>query len=828
MTIGKYRIHEVAKDFGEGSKVVLTLCEKYFDDVKNHMTTLTENELDLVFEWFTANNQVENFDEYIEKMGKSKPQTETVQLVDETQQEIAAAVNVANAGNVGNADIIANRGDVKNTAKQNENENGTVASTLQSGTQEQAKQERKPAAQQTPFNQKPAQTKIPGEKPQLNVETRVVDTRSVQVDLSKYDERVDKLVPDSLKNTGKQMQKFKKNNNRNQYGKPFGKKNNEVDEAEKLRRKLELERQKKARQKVLIPDEISVSELALRMKLNVNELVKALVKLGVMASASQVIDFETAAIVADELEFKVEREIVMTIEDKLIDDSEDKDEDLKPREPIVVVMGHVDHGKTSILDAIRGGNVAAGEAGGITQHIGAYRVAIEGKRITFLDTPGHAAFTSMRARGAQVTDIAILVVAADDGIMPQTIEAINHAKAAGVAIIVAINKMDKDGANTDRIKQQLTEYELIPEDWGGDTVCVPVSALTKMGINTLLEMVILTADMRELKANPARPARGTVIEAKLDKSRGPVATLIVQNGTLKSGDLLIAGTSVGRVRAMTNDNGKKIEKAGPSVPVEIIGLEEVPSAGDLFHVVQDERMARALADQRKQNERDARYKDNSKITLDDLFSQIKQGEVKDLNIIIKADVNGSIEALKDSLEKISNAEVRVRVIHSSVGAVNESDVILAGASKAIIVGFNVRPNAAAQELAERDGIDMRMYRVIYDCVDEITAAMKGLLAPMYKEEVLGHAEVRRTFKVSGIGTIAGCYVTQGKIARNCDIRLVRDGIIVAQESISSLKRFKDDAKEVAQNYECGISLEKFNDIKEGDVFECFTMVEIER
>ena len=591
-------------------------------------------------------------------------------------------------------------------------------------------------------------------------------------------------------------------------------------------RRLQLEVAKKAPLVVKIPDEITVGELASRMKKTAAEVIKQLIRLGVMASVNQSIDYDTAALVAMELGCKVEKEVIVTIEERLIDDHADTADELQPRSPVVVVMGHVDHGKTSLLDAIRNTNVVSGEAGGITQHIGAYTVQINGNPITFLDTPGHAAFTSMRARGAMCTDIAILVVAADDGIMPQTIEAINHAKAAEIPIIVAINKMDKHGANPDRIKQQLTEYDLLPEEWGGQTVVCPISAKTGQGIDELLEMVILTAEVQELKANPNRLAKGVVIEARLDKSRGPVATLLVQNGTLKQGDILIAGTAVGRVRVMTDDKGRTVKSAGPSMPVEITGLAEVPGAGDIFNAVEDERMARQLVDQRKEELKAAANKTKSKVTLEDLFAQIQEGEMKELNLIVKADVQGSAEAVKASLEKISNEEVRVKVIHAGVGAINENDVLLASTSNAIIVGFNVRPDSAAQAAAARAKVDMRMYRVIYDAIDEIQDAMKGMLAPKFKEVVIGHAEVRQTYKVSAIGTVAGCYVKDGKITRDAQVRVLRDNIVIHEGQLGSLQRFKDSVKEVAANYECGMSIEKYNDIKEGDVFECFVMEQI--
>ena len=592
-------------------------------------------------------------------------------------------------------------------------------------------------------------------------------------------------------------------------------------------RRLQLEIAKKTPLTVKIPAEISVGELASRMKKTGAEVVKCLMKNGVMASVSQLIDFDTAAIIAEELGCKVEREIVVTIEEKLIDTAEDKEEDLRPRAPVVVVMGHVDHGKTSLLDYIRKASVARGEAGGITQHIGAYQTQIGGKPITFLDTPGHEAFTSMRARGAMVTDIAILVVAAEDGIMPQTVESINHAKAANIPIIVAINKMDKPDANPERIKQQLTEYELVAEEWGGQTIICPISAKTGMGIENLLEMVSLTAEVAELKANPNRAAQGTVIEARLDKGRGPVATLLVQNGTLKQGDIIIAGTAVGRVRAMVDDKGSRLAQAGPSVPVEITGLADVPGAGSVFNAVADERLARELAEQRRNEERAKAAAPVQKVSLEDLFSQIQAGEVKDLNIIVKADVQGSAEAVKTSLEKLSNEEVRVKVIHSGVGAISESDVMLASTSKAIVVGFNVRPDASARDSAARSNVDMRMYRVIYDAIGEVEAAMKGMLAPKFREALIGHAEVRQTYKVSGVGTVAGCYVQDGKIQRSCQVRIVRDGVVIHEGQLASLQRFKDAVKEVASGYECGMTIEKFNDIKESDIIECFVMEQIE-
>ncbi|MBR4232763.1 MAG: translation initiation factor IF-2 [Oscillospiraceae bacterium] len=687
-----------------------------------------------------------------------------------------------------------------------------------------ASEKQVPAASSSePAAPKPKKKEEKPFQPRRVPEKRIIDTSGATINLSKYDEHIDSLVPERAENMKRGKEKFaKKKSERNQTMASSAKRRQE--ERDRMQR-FQLELAKKAQLKVQIPDEISVGELAARMKKTGVEVVKKLIKLGVMASLSDVIDYDTAALVAMELGCKVEHEVIVTIEERLIDDHEDTEEELVPRAPVLVVMGHVDHGKTSLLDRIRQANVVAGEAGGITQHIGAYRVEINGSPITFLDTPGHEAFTSMRARGAMVTDIAILIVAADDGIMPQTVESINHAKAAGIPIIVAINKIDVPGANPERIKQQLTEYELVAEEWGGDTIVCPISAKTGEGIDHLLEMVALTAEMAELKANPNRAAKGAVIEARLDKGRGPIMTVLVQNGTLRTGDIIIAGTSVGRVRVMTNDRGEKVDEAGPSVPVEITGMSEVPDAGDTFNVVSDERMARELVEQRKDEKKNASAS-TVKVSLEDLFSRIKQGELKDLNIIVKADVQGSAEAIKQSLEKLSNDEVRVKVIHSGVGAINESDVMLAATSGAIIVGFNVRPDNAARDNAARSNVDIRMYRVIYDCINEIEAAMKGMLAPKFKEALIGHAEVRQVYKVSHVGTVCGCYVQDGKITRGCQVRLVRDGIVIHEGALASLRRFKDDVKEVQSGYECGLSVEKYNDIKEGDIVEAFVMEQI--
>ncbi|SFW38260.1 translation initiation factor IF-2 [Ruminococcus flavefaciens] len=661
------------------------------------------------------------------------------------------------------------------------------------------------------------------ETAQTSTQRRTVDTRGSYVDLDKYNERYDQMAASNKHKNDNYSSKKQKINQKSaqRTRQQFSKKESE---AEKLKR-LELERARKQQLKVLIPDSITVGELATRLKATATEVIKQLMKLGVMASINQEIDFDTAAIVADEMGAKVEKEVIVTIEERLIDDTDDDDTNLQPRCPVVVVMGHVDHGKTSILDRIRNAHVAAGEAGGITQHIGAYQVNVNGQDITFLDTPGHEAFTSMRARGANITDIAILVVAADDGIMPQTVESINHAKAAGVSIIVAINKMDKEGANPDRIKEELTKYDLVCEDWGGDVICVPVSAKTGEGIDELLENVLLVAEVKELKANPDRLAKGTVIEARLDKGRGPIATLLVQNGTLRQGDIIIAGTAVGRVRVMTNHKGRTVKAAGPSVPVEITGLAEVPSAGDIFNAVEDERLARELVEQRKHEQKQEQFNAYRKVTLDNLFSQIAEGEIKELPIVVKADVQGSVEAVKQSLEKLSNNEVRVRVIHGAVGAVKESDVMLASASNAIIVGFNVRPDPVAAENAARDGVDIRLYRIIYDAIEEISTAMKGMLAPKYRDVEQGRVEVRQVYKISNVGMVAGSYVLSGKVTRGSKVRVVRDGIIIADDEIAGLKRFKDDAKEVAEGYECGISLEKFSDVKEGDIFETYIVEE---
>ena len=776
----KYRVHEVAKDFKLNSKDIANILTKYDKPPKNHMQVLDTRQLAIIFDYLTQHNQIDSiesvFSEVYHTPKKEQPQPQSAPAQPQARSQ-----------------------------GQNAGQNGKAAA---------------------PAGQKTAQQPNAAPRPTTRVpEKKVVDTRKAgDVNLAKYDQRLEDLAPEKASRMKQGKEKFQNRNNRGR-GQNFGNKRKQ-EEAEKMRR-LQLEIAKKTPLTVKIPDEISVGELASRMKKTGAEVVKCLIKNGVMASLSQVIDFDTAAIIAEEMGCKVEKEVIVTIEEKLIDTAEDKPEDLVPRAPVVVVMGHVDHGKTSLLDYIRHSHVAAGEAGGITQHIGAYQVQVNGKPITFLDTPGHEAFTAMRARGAMITDIAILVVAADDGIMPQTIESINHAKAAEIPIIVAINKMDKPEANPDRIKQQLTEYGLVPEEWGGETIVCPISAKTGMGIDNLLEMVTLTAEMGELKANPNRSAHGTVIEARLDKGRGPIATLLVQNGTLHQGDVIIAGTAVGRVRAMTSARGEKLKAAGPSVPVEIIGMGEVPDAGDDFHAVADERMARELAEQRKHEQKAAAAAPVGKVSLEDLFSQIQQGELKNLNLIVKADVQGSAEAVKTSLEKLSNDEVRVRVIHCAVGAINESDVMLATTSGAIIVGFNVRPDSNARDSAARNHVDMRMYRVIYDAINEIETAMKGMLSPKFKEVDLGRAEVREVFRITNVGMVAGCYVTEGKMQRGAQMRLLRDNIVIYDGAIASLQRFKDSVKEVAQGYECGITFEKFQDIKVGDVVEAYLMEQIE-
>ena len=863
----KYKISDLAKDFNMKSKDLLTVINEVTGSEKKSGATLNEEEIGLVFLSLTKNAQVKSFDEYFamgaesrEKAKKAREEEKNKKLAEQAailaQLKAAAAAQNEEIPKEEPKKAETKKTETKKTEpkkteeKKVEPKKEKVAKT-EGVKAEPKKTEEKPKKEETkkaepkkteekkaepkkdekPVEHKPSdpnpftskkKDKKPGVAPNRGpAEIRHVDTRTSNVNIDKYNEKYESIAPaNSMKDNYSRKQKIKQKSQ--DYKRPQGAKRE--TEADKMRR-MQLERIKKTPITVTVGDEITVGELAAAMKKTAAEVIKELLKLGMMATVNQVIDYDTAEIVVTEMGAKIERAVVVTIEEQIMDDTEDNADNLKHRSPVVVVMGHVDHGKTSLLDAIRDTAVTDTEAGGITQHIGAYRVNCKGNDITFLDTPGHAAFTSMRQRGAMATDIAVLVVAADDGIMPQTIEAINHAKAAKVQILVAINKMDKPEANPDRIMQQLTEHELVPEEWGGDIICVPVSAKTHDGIDNLLENILLIAEMMELKANPDRRAKGIVIEARLDKGRGPVASLLVQNGTLHSGDIIVAGTSVGRVRMMTNENGVEVKSAGPSVPVEITGLAETPNAGDVFDAVSDERLARQLVEQRKQKAKEEIFNAKQKVTLDNLFQNLSEGDLKELNIIVKADVQGSVEAVRENLTKLSNDEVKVSVIHGGVGAVNESDVMLAQTSGAIIVGFNVRPDAVAKAAAERDGVDMRMYRVIYDCIEEIEAAMKGMLAPKFREVQMATVEVRNVYKISNVGTVAGCYITNGKVTRACQIRVVRDGIVICEDKIDSLRRFKDDVKEVAQGYECGISLEKFADIKEGDVFEAFIMEE---
>ena len=876
----KYKISELAKDFGVSSKDIIDIVTEKTGAAKKSGAVLNEAEISVVFSTLINDNEVKSFDEYFatgaesreaakkareaeknkklaEQMAileqlkaaaagataenkptvkkekpaekKEKPKTEVKKKPEPEKAEAAEKPAVKEAVKEKQPEKKAepeSKPEIKVNAKKENKPQEAVAQKTEKKPEKQPEKEEKPEKKHgisdpQPFVSRKADKK-PGEAPKRGpAEIRRVDTRTSNVNIDKYNEKYEIIAPaNTMKDNYSRKQKIKQKSQ--DYRRPQGAKRE--TEADKIRR-MQLERKKKTPVAVTVGDEITVGELAAGLKKTAAEVIKVLMKLGMMATVNQVIDYDTAEIVVSEMGAKIEKQVVVTIEEQIMDDTEDNAENLKPRSPVVVVMGHVDHGKTSLLDAIRHTAVTDTEAGGITQHIGAYRVNCKGQDITFLDTPGHAAFTSMRKRGAMATDIAVLVVAADDGIMPQTIEAISHAKAANVQIIVAINKMDKPEADPDRVLQQLTEHELVPEKWGGDVICVPVSAKTHEGIDNLLENILLVAEMMELKANPDRRAKGIVIEARLDKGRGPVASLLVQNGTLRTGDIIVAGTAVGRVRVMTNENGKELKAAGPSVPVEITGLAETPNAGDVFDAVSDERLARELVEQRKQKAKEELFNAKQKVTLDNLFDQLSEGDLKELNIIVKADVQGSVEAVRDSLVKLSNDEVRVNVIHGGVGAINESDVMLAQTSGAIIVGFNVRPDGVAKAAAERDGVDMRMYRVIYDCIEEIKAAMKGMLAPKFRENQLGTAEVRNVYKISGVGTIAGCYITNGKVSRSCQIRVVRDGIVISEDKIDSLRRFKDDVKEVAQGYECGIGLEKFSDIKEGDIFEAFVMEE---
>lgn len=850
------KISSMAKDLGVKSKTITELLAAH-GITKGVSANLEPDEFSLVLELLTREKQISEMTDYLagkvdilrpDEQRGDVPNTQTSQNVDAAANETskgAAAPTKPKVEQQAKPAPKAEEKPVQSSAQSEKAEKQETPEKKQTDTPVAQERKEQPAPQKRvqkemtvapkrpPKKQeqkKPAQ-KREGQVLKINArleeqpgmpsahvgKTRVVDTRSVDVDLSRYDEKLNTFVQENRDQYGSNKTKLKKQNNRPS---PYGKKHNK-NQGEQMKRP----EVKKQPLNITIPEEIQVNELAAKLRVTTPEVIKRLMQLGVMATVNQVIDYDTAFLVADEMGANVTKEVVVTIEEKLFDDTEDAPESLVPRAPVVCVMGHVDHGKTSLLDAIRHTSVTSGEAGGITQHIGAYRFKFGDRDITFLDTPGHEAFTAMRARGAMATDIAILVVAADDGIMPQTVEAINHAKAADIPIIVAINKIDKPGANPEMVKQNLTKYDLVPEEWGGDTICVPVSALTKQGIEELMEMVLLVADVKELKANPNRRAKGIVIESKLDKGRGPVATVLVQNGTLHAGEIMIAGTAVGHVRAMTNERGQNLKQAGPSVPVEITGLSELPDAGDEFQVVQDERMARELADQRRTRNKEAEFQAHANVNLDDLFAQISGG-VKDLNIIIKADVAGSAQAVKQSLEKLSNEEVKVRCIHTAVGGITENDVMLAAASNAIIVGFNVRPDRSALDHAARNKVDIRTYRVIYDCIEEVQAAMKGMLKPTYRENLLGHAEVRQTIHVPNVGTVAGCYVQDGKITRHAQIRVVRDGIVIFEDKISSLKRFKDDVREVAQGYECGVGLERFNDIKVGDVLEAFVMEEV--
>ncbi len=809
----KVKLSDVARDLQISTQELIGFYQERdaSGNTKKGVTGLTPEEINLALEYYSQKSQVESLDAYFASKDTPKQKQEKKPSEKKPAEKKASSEK-----------------------KQSEKKQPDNKKQQKPAAAETAKPKQNNAPKHEKLKKQQAKAQKHGERLHVEVEMasadsittekrRTVDTRGSYVDLDKYNQRYEQIAPANKYTNDKYSTKKQKINQKSAQRNKQRYSNKRETEQDKLRR-LELERARKQQLRVRIPDVISVGELATRLKVTATEVIKKLMMLGVMATINEEIDFDTASLVAEELGAKVEHEVIVTIEDRLIDEDDDT-EDTEERCPVVVVMGHVDHGKTSILDRIRNAHVTAGEAGGITQHIGAYQVKYEGKDITFLDTPGHEAFTAMRARGANITDIAILVVAADDGIMPQTVESINHAKAAGITVIVAINKMDKEGANPDRVKEELTKYGMVCEEWGGDVICVPVSAKTGEGIDELLENILLVAETSELKANPDRRAKGTVVEARLDKGRGPIATLLVQNGTLHTGDVIIAGTAVGRVRVMTNDKGKTVHTAGPSVPVEITGLAEVPEAGDVFNAVEDERLARELVEQRKHEAKQAKFNEYQKVTLDNLFSQIEQGEMKELSLIVKADVQGSVEAVTQSLEKLSNEEVRVRVIHGGVGGIKESDVMLASASNAIIIGFNVRPDQTAEEIAARDKVDIRTYRVIYDAIEEIETAMKGMLAPKYREVVMGRIEVRQVYKISNVGAVAGAYVLSGKVTRQCEIRVVRDGIVIAEDKMSSLKRFKDDAKEVGEGYECGITLEKFRDFKEGDIFEAFIMEE---
>ena len=835
----KYKVTDIAKDFGISTKKVIETFAELTGETRKTGATFEENEVNALLEALTRETAVKDLGEYLAsgkepqpvKQETKKPEAKPQAKKEEPKPEAAkpqpkqpkqpeapkAEPKAEQAKPAQNAQPKAAQPKPVQQEKRNDKRNDNKQAEKRSEKRVTMQE----LASETGIKEPVATEQVKVDRAQVSVDTRTVDV-NVDKFSARYDDLADsRNMPSTRKNapTGK---KEKFNNRNNRRGQQFGRRRE--TEAERLQR-IQLEKARNAQLKISIPDEITVGELATRLKQNVAKVVAKFMQMGEMHAASDVIDFDSAALIAEEFHAKVEHEVHVSIEERLFTQEEDSADQLVERPPVVVVMGHVDHGKTSILDRIRSTNVTAGEAGGITQAIGAYQVNVNGSPVTFLDTPGHEAFTAMRARGADMTDIAVLVVAADDGIMPQTIESINHAKAANVKLIVAINKMDKPTANPERVKEQLTKYEIVPEDWGGETACIPVSAATGAGIQDLLERIVLEAEVMELKANPNRRAKGAVVEARLDKGQGTIATLLVQNGTLHKGDCLIAGTAVGRVRTMRNDKGVEIESAGPSTPVEITGLTEVPTAGDIFEAVEDERLARELADKRTTEAKEKQFAAYTKVTLDNLFDQMAQNDMKELPIVVKADVQGSAEAVKQSLEKLSNDEVRVRVIHAGVGAISKSDVSLADASNAIIIGFNVRPDAVAKAEAEQAGVEMRMYRVIYDAINDVSDAMKGMLAPKVREVALGEAQVRQVYKISSVDTVSGCRVTSGKITRDAQLRLVRDGIVICEDAIASLKRFKDDAKEVAEGYECGITLQKFSDVKEGDVFECFKLEE---
>ena len=777
----KVKVSDVAKDFGKSNKEIIELLDKYCGGpAKKASTVLEENELNILFDKITIQNSVKSFDAYFKSgAAKAKKEKPAAQKQDKPAKKAE-------------------------TAKDKKRESQAAILQMAEQAAKRAEEKAKKKAEAQP------QARTKGE-------ARHIDTRVNNVDLEKYNQKYEDIAPASSMGDFQKKQKLNQKSKQYRKKKPQGIRAHSKRETEQQRLARIAEQRKKQQIKIQVPEEITVGDLASLLRMTANEVIKKLIALGVMATVNEVIDYDTAAIVATELGAKVEKKVEISIEEQIIEEEVEDDENAIPRPPVVCVMGHVDHGKTSVLDAIRHTDVTSTEAGGITQAIGAYQVDVNNQKITFLDTPGHAAFTAMRARGAMATDIAVLVVAADDGIMPQTIEAINHAKAANVQIIVAINKMDKEGANPERVMEQLTEQGLVPEEWGGDVICVPVSAKTGMGIDKLLETILLVSEMCELKANPNRAAKGVVIEAKLDKGRGPIATFLVQNGTLKSGDYVVAGTAVGRVRAMTDYRGRKLNSAGPSVPVEIMGLDQAPMSGDEFNAVTNEKLARQLVEQRKEEAKEEEFKQFHKVTLDTLFSTLEEGQMKELNIIIKADVQGSVEAVKQSLLKIENDEVRVRIIHGAVGAVNDSDVMLANASNAIIVAFATDVEQVAADNASRDGIEIKQYSIIYDLIEDIESAMRGMRSVKYRNVDTGTAEVREVYTVSSVGSIAGSLVTSGTIRRN--------GKQLADTPIKNLKRFKDDVKDVSSGYECGISLENWNDIKPGDIFECYVVEE---